>query len=196
MVAPIVEEGATQRKVYLAKGRWIDFWTDVAYSGPKWVNVTAPLETLPLFVRQGAILPLGPDVQYSSEKFCDPLTLEVYRGESRTCTLYEDDGETLDYQEGRFAETLIETNEHDDSFTCRIGETRGDFSPAKADRTIIINVHCGPEPQKVICDGIAIERVRDQSNEKVELGCWWNRSSKVLTIKLLRQLRTLTVEIK
>jgi alpha-glucosidase len=196
LVAPVVEEGATQRKVYLPEGCWIDFWTDVAYSGRQWVNVMAPLEILPLFVRQGAILPLGPDVQHSSEKLWDRLMLEVYRGENRICTLYEDDGETLDYQEGRFTETLIETHEHDERFACSIGQTRGDFSPAKADRTIEIKIHCGPEPQKVDCDGVAVELVRDPSNDKAELGYWWDQSNEVLTIKLLRKLRALTVEVK
>jgi alpha-D-xyloside xylohydrolase len=58
---------------------------------------------LPLFVRQGAIIPLGPDLQYSSQRSFDPLALEIYPGASQSFTLYEDDGETLDYLNGSFA---------------------------------------------------------------------------------------------
>ncbi len=80
LVAPVLDEGARERNVYLPSGVWIDFWTEAIHTGPCSLTVPAPLEILPLFIRQGAILPLGPEVQYSWERPLDPLTLEVYRG--------------------------------------------------------------------------------------------------------------------
>src|SRR5262249_60187364 len=100
LVAPIVEEGATERVVYLPAGNWVDFWTDTAYTGPRSFTVPAPLDTLPLFIRQGSILPLGPEMQYSWEHPLDPLTLELYHGGDRAFALYEGDGETTRDQTG------------------------------------------------------------------------------------------------
>ena len=65
MVAPILDQGAVERTVYLPAGVWIDFWTDQVYAGPRFIRVPAPLETLPLFIRQGAIIPMGPNMQHS-----------------------------------------------------------------------------------------------------------------------------------
>ncbi len=81
LVAPILKETNT-RKVYLPDGNWIDYWTRAVISGPKWIDVEAPLETIPLYVKAGAIIPYGPKQQYIGEKACDPLTVEVYTPEN------------------------------------------------------------------------------------------------------------------
>ena len=76
LVAPILDEGTRERTVYLPAGVWFDFWSDARHSGDRFVRVQAELDSMPLFVRQGAIIPMGPDVQYSSERLLDPLTLD------------------------------------------------------------------------------------------------------------------------
>jgi alpha-D-xyloside xylohydrolase len=77
LVAPVFSKEADVR-VYLPAGRWVDYWTKQTYAGPGWITVHAALDTLPLFVREGAIIPMGPVVQYADEKPLDPLTLDVY----------------------------------------------------------------------------------------------------------------------
>ena len=77
LVAPILDETG-KRKVYLPQGIWIDYWDKTEIQGSCWVDVNAPLDTLPLFVKAGAILPYGPVKQFTTEKACDPLTLEIY----------------------------------------------------------------------------------------------------------------------
>jgi alpha-D-xyloside xylohydrolase len=77
LVAPILDETG-QRNVYLPAGDWIDFWDKSLRHGPCWLDVIAPLEILPLYVRAGAIIPYGPAMQYVGEMPCDPLTLEIY----------------------------------------------------------------------------------------------------------------------
>jgi alpha-D-xyloside xylohydrolase len=77
LVAPVFAEQADVR-VYLPQGRWIDYWNQHIHAGPGWISVHAPLDTLPLFVREGAIIPMGPDMQYVGERPLDPLTLDVY----------------------------------------------------------------------------------------------------------------------
>jgi alpha-D-xyloside xylohydrolase len=78
LVAPVLEEGATRRSVWLPEGEWFDFWTGKKLEGPGHVTVEAPLETLPLLVRGGSLLPMGPASQYVDEVPCDPLTLHLY----------------------------------------------------------------------------------------------------------------------
>ena len=78
LVAPVLEQGATSRQVWLPEGEWFDFWTDERLSGPGVVTVDAPLETLPLLVPRGAVLPMGPDMLHVEEHPCDPLTVHLY----------------------------------------------------------------------------------------------------------------------
>lgn len=196
LVAPILDQGATQRQVYLPAGEWIDFWNEAAYTGPQWIEVQAPLDTLPLFIRGGGIIPLGPDVQYSSQLRLDPLTIEVYRGANRSFTLYEDDGETSAYQNGAFAETAIEVIEGAEVFTCRIGETGEEFEPAKSERTVIMKIHRLPPVRAVKCDTLEIAPMADaESFESVQAGWWWDQTRRLLTIKFRRKTESVNVQM-
>jgi len=93
LVAPVLKPGATGRSVYLPEGTWFDFWTGERHQGPETIRTEAPLETLPLFVRGGSVVPLWPVQQYVGERALDELELRVYwtAGE-HTSLLYEDDG--------------------------------------------------------------------------------------------------------
>jgi len=99
LVAPILDEGAISRQVYLPEGSWYDFWSRQQYHGPAAIQVEAPLEVLPLFVRAGAVLPLWPVQQYVGEKTIEELELQAYWGQGEHHSmLYEDDGVSTDYQ--------------------------------------------------------------------------------------------------
>lgn len=103
LVAPVLEERATMRRVYLPSGLWYDFWTDTAFAGPAWVEMEAPLERIPVLVRAGSVIPMGPDMDYVGQRPADPLTLHLYPpadGLETVSFLYEDDGETLAYTRG------------------------------------------------------------------------------------------------
>jgi alpha-glucosidase/alpha-D-xyloside xylohydrolase len=103
LVAPVVEKGATSRKVYLPRGRWIDFWTEEPQDGGREVDRAVDLATTPLYVRAGAaIVPMGPVKQYTSEPTDAPTTFVVYPGADGTASLYEDDGHSFDYRKGAF----------------------------------------------------------------------------------------------
>ncbi|HKV53049.1 MAG TPA: glycoside hydrolase family 31 protein [Candidatus Binataceae bacterium] len=196
LVAPVMDEGAAQRKVYLPAGRWVDFWTEAAHSGPKWLDVSAPLDTLPLFVREGAIIPSGPEVQSTADYVLDPLTIEVYRGADRSFILYEDDGETFSYQNGAWAETPIEVMETAGILTCVVGEARGDYAPAKGGRAVVINVHRQPPVHDVSCGTVEVDRAANaESIERVQAGWWWDEGRKLLTIKLRRKAEPLIVRV-
>jgi alpha-glucosidase len=102
LAAPVLEEGAKQRRVYLPAGKWYDFWTNEIHTGGRYTKIEAPLERLPLFVRAGTVLPLWENnPQHVTEKPLKTLTLRVYPGHLET-VLYEDAGEGLDYQRGDY----------------------------------------------------------------------------------------------
>jgi alpha-glucosidase/alpha-D-xyloside xylohydrolase len=100
LVAPVVEKGATSRRLYLPRGIWYDFWTGDRIQGPREYDRAVDLNVMPLFVRAGALVPLGPVKQFVSEPIDAPPTIQVYPGADGRFVLYEDDGTTFDYQRG------------------------------------------------------------------------------------------------
>ncbi|MGB6877451.1 MAG: TIM-barrel domain-containing protein [Candidatus Acidiferrales bacterium] len=102
LVAPVFEKGASSRCVYLPRGDWYDFWTSGRTNGGREISRDVDLETLPLFVRAGAILPLGPVRQHTGEKVDGPLSVTIYPGADGSFLLYEDDGKSFDYRKGEW----------------------------------------------------------------------------------------------
>ena len=102
LVAPVVEKGATSRKVYLPPGVWYDFWTREKLEGGRELMRTVDLETMPLYVRAGTVLPLGPVTQHTDEKVDEPLSISVYPGADASFLLYEDDGRSFNYRKGEW----------------------------------------------------------------------------------------------
>jgi alpha-D-xyloside xylohydrolase len=133
LVAPVTEPGATVRHLYLPKARWYDFWTGKAVDGGAAIDTAAPIERMPLFVRAGSIVPMGPDVQWSSEKPADPIELRVYAGADGHFTLYEDENDTYNYEKGAFATIAFAWD--DSSHTLTIGERKGRFPGMLEKRT-------------------------------------------------------------
>ncbi|HUQ09346.1 MAG TPA: TIM-barrel domain-containing protein [Steroidobacteraceae bacterium] len=104
LVAPVYQFKARSRQVYLPAGAdWYDFNTGTKSAGGQSLDVAAPLARMPLFVRAGAILPVGPDTQYTSEKPGAPITLFVFTGADGSFALYEDDGVSYAYEKGQFS---------------------------------------------------------------------------------------------
>ena len=126
LVNPVTRAGATSRGVYLPAGTtWIDFWTGASYKGGQTITAAAPLETMPLYVRAGSIIPMGPEMQYAGEKPAEPIELRIYRGADGTFTLYEDDGESYAYEKGWHATIAIAWNDAGQTLT--IGPCQGEF---------------------------------------------------------------------
>jgi alpha-glucosidase len=109
LAAPILKPGVTSRRVYLPAGSWVDYWTGKEIAGGRMIQVDAPLETVPLFVRAGAIIPMGPEMNYVGEKPADPLTFTIYpdREGKAQASLYEDDGVSPAYLDGAYRRTNI-----------------------------------------------------------------------------------------
>jgi alpha-glucosidase (family GH31 glycosyl hydrolase) len=102
LVAPVYEEGATDREVYLPQGDWYDWWSQDLHKGGQMITRSVDLATMPIFVRAGAILPIDPVRQYTSETVEEPSTIRIYAGADGVYTLYEDDGISQEYLNGNF----------------------------------------------------------------------------------------------
>jgi alpha-glucosidase/alpha-D-xyloside xylohydrolase len=110
LVAPVFEKGATSREIYLPEGQWHDFWSGEVHQGSRSIHRPVDLATMPLFARAGAILPLDPVRQYTSEEVKEPLTIRIYRGANGSTQLYHDDGSNA-YLKGECAVTSLKWND-------------------------------------------------------------------------------------
>jgi alpha-D-xyloside xylohydrolase len=151
LVNPVTEPSATSRRMYLPKAKWYDFWTGRTANGGAMIESAAPLERMPLFVRGGSIVPLGPDVEYATEKAADPVELRVYPGANASFTLYEDENDNYNYEKG--ARATIRLDWDDTARKLTIGERQGKFPGMLETRTFRVvfvgdNHGVGIEPTK------------------------------------------------
>ena len=147
LVAPVVTDDLS-RDVYLPEGVWFDFWTgERAETGTQ--TVSCPLDRIPLYVKAGSVLPVGPEVQYAAEKPWDSLQIRVYPGADGTFVLYEDEGDGYGYEKGRRSE--IRFNWDDASSCLTISAQEGSFPGMLSEREFHI-VRVRPE------SGIGLDR--------------------------------------
>ena len=151
LVAPVVEKGATTRRVYLPRGRWFDFWTEERHEGGREIERRVDLETIPLYVRAGAVMPLGPVRQYTDEPNDGPITLIVYPGADGRSQLYEDDGISFEHKRGAFMR--IDMAWQNTSRTLRLSLARGSRMLAPRPRAIEVRVAGEARTRSVRFDG-------------------------------------------
>ena len=125
LVNPVSDPEVNSRRVYLPKVKWYDFWTGSSVEGPRMMDAAAPIDKLPLFVRAGSIVPMGPETEWSTEKPEDPIELRVYRGADGEFTLYEDENDGYNYEKGVYATIPLHWDEAKHALT--IGERKGSF---------------------------------------------------------------------
>lgn len=131
--------GYKTKEVYLPAGKtWYDFWTGKAYDGGQKVVVDAPIEKMPLMVPAGSIIPMGPFVQYATEKPADPIELRIYPGANGSFILYEDENDNYNYEKGIYS--TIEFTWNDDKRILTIGERKGSFPGMLDKRTFNVTI--------------------------------------------------------
>jgi len=125
LVSPVTDPSVASRQVYLPQTKWYDFWGGGSFEGPKMMDAPAPIDKLPLFVRAGSILPMGPEKEWSTEKQEDPIELRIYRGADGDFTLYEDENDGYNYEKGVYATIPFHWDDAKQMLT--IGERKGAF---------------------------------------------------------------------
>ncbi|HEX2905607.1 MAG TPA: TIM-barrel domain-containing protein [Phototrophicaceae bacterium] len=142
----VIEGAAKTRPVYLPQGAdWYDFWTGQRYAGGQTICAEAALDTLPLYVRSGAIVPVGPDVNYADEQPNAPLELHIYPGQDGRFTLYDDEGDNYNYEQGHFA--LIRLSWDDKTRQLTLHERQGQYPGMSQTREFRIIVGGSPYSQ-------------------------------------------------
>ena len=140
MASPVTDAQAVSRRVYLPSvgnpnpnSTWYDFWSGKAQNQTGEIEAAAPMDRLPLYVRAGSIVPLGPDQEWSTEKPADPIELRIYPGANGDFTLYEDEGDNYDYEKGAFATIPMHWDDAQHKLT--IGARKGSFPGMLQSRT-------------------------------------------------------------
>jgi alpha-D-xyloside xylohydrolase len=122
------------RKVYLPRANdWYDFWTGKLIKGGQTIDAAAPIETIPLYIKAGSIVPMGPYLQYSTEKPADPIELRIYTGANAEFVLYEDENDTYNYEKGVYS--TIKINWDEAAKTLTIADRKGNFPGMLQNRT-------------------------------------------------------------
>jgi alpha-D-xyloside xylohydrolase len=133
LVSPVLTEHATSRSLYLpAEAVWYDFWTGERTNGGATITASAPLDRIPLDVRAGSIVPMGPAIEYAGQA-TDPIELRVYPGANGDFNLYEDEGDSYRYENG--AHSIVPIHWDDATRTLTIGARQGSFPGMAAGHT-------------------------------------------------------------
>jgi len=134
MVSPVTLPKTPSRKIYLPEtpGGWYDFWTAKRIEGGQMIDTPTPLDTLPLHVKAGSIVPMGPSLQYVGENPLDPIELRIYQGANGIFTIYEDDGKTYRYEKEEYSLIPIEWREKEKRLI--IKERVGDYQSMTKER--------------------------------------------------------------
>jgi alpha-glucosidase/alpha-D-xyloside xylohydrolase len=154
LVAPVVEPGARRRTLYLPRGLWYDFWTETPVDGGREIARAVDLETTPLYVRAGAVIPMGPVKQYTAEPVDEPVELVVHPGADGESFLYEDDGHTFGYQRDEWMRVVLTWTDSSRRLALRLDEGSG-----RRDQplTFRVRVAGSEEVREVRFEGTAIE---------------------------------------
>jgi alpha-D-xyloside xylohydrolase len=149
LVNPVTEQGATSREVYLPPAAaWYDFWTGARLTGDQHVQAQAPLDRMPLYVKAGSIVPLGPEVEYAEQSPDGPMELRIYRGADGSFSLYNDAGDTYAYEKGEHA--VIPLHWDDGASTLTLGARVGSYPGMPQHRTfrvVLVGEGRGAGPQ-------------------------------------------------
>ena len=159
LVAPVYRYGARSREVYFpAAAKWYDFYTSLPVEAAGRQTVDAPYERIPLYVRGGSILPLGPGISSTAEVSDTPVTILVYTGADGSFNLYDDEGTNYNYENG--ASATIPLTYDDASSTLTIGDRRGSYPGMAATRRFNV----------VKIDGSAVDPLKALGKEVVYSG--------------------------
>lgn len=181
LVCPVTTKGAQTRAVYLPKGNWFNYWTGKPYAGGRYWNVLTSLDTLPLFVKAGSIIPTQPVMNYVGEKPVDAITLDIYPGAATEFELYEDDGKSLDYQQGVFATTKISCQPNNKSFILAMSKPTGKFTPST--HTWLVKLHVSSAPAGITENNKPVNKVNAENALNTAAGWYYDAVKQVVYIK-------------
>ncbi|NEE52390.1 DUF5110 domain-containing protein, partial [Streptomyces sp. SID8455] len=204
LVAPVYQDTTERRDIYLPKGTWIDYWSGRTYEGPTTIDsYSAPLDTLPLFVKAGAAVPMWPGIRsYRDRTPSSPLAWDIYPQGNTSFTLYEDDGVTRQHRDGKYATQRADVRapvRGAGDVKVTINESRGSFTGKQSERPYEFTVHTGSEPGSVRLDRTLPRLTSEAAYKAAQQGWWYDRDDRggVVHVKTapLRTDRKFTVKL-
>ncbi|WP_405500574.1 NPCBM/NEW2 domain-containing protein [Streptomyces anulatus] len=183
LVAPVYQDTTERKDIYLPEGTWIDYWSGRTYEGPTTIDTYgAPLDTLPLFVKAGAAVPMWPGIRSYRDRTADsPLAWDVYPQGDTSFTLYEDDGVTRQHRDGAYATQRADVRAPErgaGDVSVTINASRGSFTGQQTERPYEFTVHTGSEPRKVKLDRTLPRLTSKSAYEKARQGWWYDRDDR------------------
>lgn len=190
LVAPVYKDTTVRDGIYLPKGTWTDYWSGRTYQGPTTVdNYSAPLDTLPLFVKGGATVPMWPGIRsYKDRTATSPLAWDIYPQGRSSFELYEDDGETRQHRDGEYATQRADVEAPRSGagdVRVRIGASQGEFSGKQTKRPYAFTLHTGDAPSRVELGGDKLPRLTSkEAYEKAAQGWFYDRDDRGGVVKV------------
>ena len=182
LIAPVLSEYENFKKLYLPEGKWLDWWNNKVHSGNQWIVVEAPINRIPLFIKEGGVIPMQEKLNYTDEKKPDELVLKMFPSRNSDYIFYEDDGKSLDYKDGKFLVTNIHTS-NDLNLEIDIKKISGNFDPdiksylLEIYRDTLINkIEVNDKPLNSISEAFSLD--------KNENGYYFNADQNTLLIKV------------
>jgi alpha-D-xyloside xylohydrolase len=166
LINPVTEYKARTRQVYLPAGTgWYELKTGRFFKGGQTIQADASYTDIPIFAKEGSIIPFGPAIQYTAERNADPIRLYIYTGADGSFTLYEDENVNYNYEEGAFSNIALKYNEK--SQTLIIGARQREFPGMLKERTFEITWVSRKNPAGLNLDSGPIQSVRYDGSEMV-----------------------------
>ena len=201
LVAPVYQNTKADKEgndirngIYLPEGTWIDYNNkQTVYTGEQWTTVEAPLSCIPMFVKQGSIIPTMPVMNYTHEKPVYPLIFEVFpapKGEEASFTLYEDEGEDLGYQRDEFAKTPVRFRTEEGGYLLSVGAREGKGYAVPAPRNFIFRMYLKTAPKGVTVQGKKVkkvkpERLEENPDDGTESMVWsWDKATGICSLRM------------
>jgi alpha-glucosidase (family GH31 glycosyl hydrolase) len=157
LVAPVTAAGnPAPASVWIPPGSWVDYFTGASYTGPATVQLSVPLDQMPVFLRAGAILPTQPDLATTSAAPQDPLVVTAFPRGNGTFNLYDDQGQGFGYQSGAFAWTRISHSQLGSRSSVTIDPAQGTFPGSPAARSWEVRLRGVDRPGQVTINGQAV----------------------------------------
>jgi alpha-glucosidase len=189
LVAPVLREGVTQRDVYLPAGEWFDFWTGRRHAGGRSIVVPVGLDSIPVFVRSGAVVFRQPVVQHTGEMPGQPLVVGVY-GDRGAGQLYEDDGETLGHTRGAFLRRRYEWARTGAAGQFTVAAPEGPYRPSSRD--LVLEVRGATAPTRVSAGGQELARLGPDARSGAG---WMIDDAGILRVRVPDRFAATTVEV-
>jgi len=196
LIAPLWSDTTFYRDIYLPEGRWIDYFDEIVYQGNQSINYHAPIDRAPILVKAGAIIPIAPEGQRYVDEDNSSLTVHIYPDGENTFDLYEDDGKSYEYEQGRYAITRLAYKQAKKSLTIYKSLPEGSYSIPE--RNHMFCIHQSGNVNMVSVNDVEHEQVFDPANYEASKASWFlDTESKRLWIKVPDSVnRELSILIK